>query len=69
MSKQTITTADVLKRVEAAVEEAGTAKALAAQWAISPVYLSDVRAGKRAPGPAILASLGLSASTVYSKSA
>ena len=37
-----------------------------ATWAdVSPAYLSDVLAGRREPGPKILAALGLSRRTVY----
>jgi hypothetical protein len=34
---------------------------------VSEAYLSDVLAGKRNPGPAILKALGLSQRPVYSK--
>jgi len=57
--------AEVLEKVEAAVEAAGSAKALAERWDVSQPYLSDVRAGKRAPGPSILVHLGLAAEQVY----
>jgi hypothetical protein len=60
-----MTKADVLAKIEAAVRAAGTAQALAERWAVSPSYLSDVRAGKRDPGPAILAHLGLSSIMNY----
>jgi hypothetical protein len=58
---------ELLVRIEAAVEAAGSAKALAESWGVSQPYLSDVRAGKRAPGPSILRQMGLSADTVYSE--
>jgi hypothetical protein len=59
------TATQMLAKVEAAVKAAGTAKALAEEWRVSQAYLSDVRAGKREPGPAILDRLGLSATTQY----
>ena len=65
MSKGNITKADVLARIEAAVAKAGTAQRLAAEWDLSPAYLSDVRAGNREPGPKILGRLGLTAETRY----
>ena len=58
----------VLARIEAAVNAAGTAKTLALAWGVSQPYLSDVRAGKRAPGPKILRHLGLTAEMNYSRS-
>ena len=36
-----------------------TAREYAAELGISPAYLSDIYAGKREPGPAILDRLGL----------
>ena len=42
-----------------------TAKELAAEIGISQQYLSDVYAGKRTIGPAILEELGLESETVY----
>lgn len=56
---------EVIQRIESAVEAAGSARALAEAWGVSQPYLSDVRAGKRAPGPAILVHLGLTAEQVY----
>jgi hypothetical protein len=65
MSKGTITKADVLARIEDAILRAGTAQRLAEEWEVSAAYISDVRAGKREPGPKILERLGLTAETRY----
>jgi hypothetical protein len=64
-----MTKAQVLDKIEAAIRDAGSAQALALAWDIAPSYLSDVRAGKREIGPAILGKMGLSATTVYSAAA
>ena len=63
-----MTKPQLLAHVEAAIRQAGSAKNLADQWGVSPAYISDVRAGKREPGPAILRNLGLSATTSYAAS-
>lgn len=42
-----------------AVEKAGSARAFAGQSGISEQYVCDVRAGRRAAGPAMLLALGL----------
>jgi len=49
---------EVLRRLE---ERRGnrTQKALAEEMGVSPPYLSDVLAGRRDPGPAILSFVGL----------
>ena len=65
MKTEMLTIDDVLARIEAAVEAAGSAKALCDEWDVAQSYLSDVRAGKRAPGPSILVHLGLAAEQVY----
>ncbi len=56
-----LTVEQVLARIESAVKAAGSAKALAHDWGVSEAYLSDVRGGKRMPGPSILYKLGLEA--------
>ena len=60
-----MTKTQLLNRVEAAIRQAGSAKNLADQWGVSPAYISDVRRGRRDPGPAVLRNLGLSATTSY----
>jgi hypothetical protein len=49
----------VLQRVEDAVDNFGSAKAVAEQWGISSQCLCDIRKRKRKPGPAVLKALGL----------
>jgi hypothetical protein len=61
----TMTKKQVLARIEAEITTAGSARALAALWKVSPSYLSDVRRGNRQPGLAILERLGLAADTRY----
>ena len=55
----TITKPDVLAALRKAVEDAGSARAYAEQVGLSRSYLSDVLAGRREPGPKVLAALGL----------
>jgi len=54
-----------LRALERAIVEAGTAQAFAVQHGLSPQYVGDVRYGRRAPGPAILAALGLERRVSY----
>ena len=42
-----------------------TARALAQEIGITEQYLSDVFAGRREPGPAIIAGLGLEKEVIY----
>ena len=60
-----MTKTGVLETIEAAIAAAGSAQALAAAWGISAAYLSDVRLGKREPGPKILERLGLTEISQY----
>ncbi len=50
---------DPLRALERAVRKAGSARAWAVQAGVSEAYVSDVRLGRRDPGPAVLAALGL----------
>ena len=52
------TTDDVLSAIRTRVKKAGTQVRVAADLGVSPVYLSDVLAGRRAPGPTLLRALG-----------
>lgn len=45
--------------IERLILEAGSLRALARRWKITPAYLSDLRRGRRAPGPHVLRPLGL----------
>lgn len=47
------------------VQLLGSQRAAAGQLGVSQAYLSDVLAGRRAPGPAILKALGLERETNY----
>jgi len=49
----------VIEHIVRAVNEAGSIRAVARDWGVSPSYLCDLLAGRRAPGPAILGPLGL----------
>jgi hypothetical protein len=48
-------------------DEAGSERAWALKHGVSPVYVGDVLAGRRAPGKAILATLGLVRVISYAK--
>jgi len=50
---------EIIERIEKLVAEAGSQKALADKWGISPQYLCDVLAGRRDPGNSIVKHLGL----------
>ena len=51
--------AGVAALVHARIAEAGSLRALAREWGVSPAYLSDLTNGRRGPGPKILGPLGL----------
>lgn len=48
-----------LRALELAIDKEGSARAFAARAGLSEAYVSDVRLGRRLPGPAILLALGL----------
>ena len=54
-----MTSAQIRKRLRALAAARGSQRALAATMSVTPSYLSDVLAGRREPGPAILTYLGL----------
>ncbi|ACS39424.1 hypothetical protein [Methylorubrum extorquens] len=54
-----------LKDLEDAIRHAGSARAFATAKGLSHGYVSDVRAGRREPGPAVLAALGLEKRVSY----
>lgn len=56
---------DPLRALEEAVRKAGSARAFATASGLSHGYVSDVRAGRREPGPAVLAALGLEKRVSY----
>ena len=53
------TEADIRAKVEALVVKAGSMRALAKEWNMSPAYLGDFLNSRRGPGPQILVPLGL----------
>lgn len=60
-----ITRDDLAVRIRAAVKAAGSQRALARQWEISPSYLTDLLRGLREPGPKILEVLGVERVVMY----
>jgi hypothetical protein len=50
---------DVLRKLKAVIETAGSLRETARCWGISAAYLSDVMTGNRKPGPKILKHMGL----------
>ena len=51
--------APVLRAIEREIKSAGGVRALARHWGISPSYVSDLRLGRRGPGPKVLRRLRL----------
>lgn len=47
------------KWLESKIKKAGSLRGLARELNVSPAYLSDVRTGRRFPGPKLLDPLGL----------
>lgn len=60
---------EVLRRLEAAIEEAGSQAALADRLGISRQFVNDVRAGRKEPSDKILAGIGLRREIVENKPA
>jgi hypothetical protein len=54
-----MTRAEVIREIRRRADEAGSVAALARAWRVSKVYLGAVVHGRKPPGPAILARLGL----------
>ena len=57
----------LLSALESAISAAGTAKRWAADNGLSEAYVSDVRSGRRNPGPKILNALGILERDVYQR--
>ena len=57
--KEELTEDDVRAIVEPLIVKAGSMRALAKEWNMSPAYLGDFLNGRRGPGPQILKPLGL----------
>jgi predicted transcriptional regulator len=54
-----MTESDVAKIVEHEIERAGSVRALGREWGVSPCMISDLRNGRRGPGPKVLRQLGM----------
>ncbi|MBE7197160.1 MAG: hypothetical protein INR70_05070 [Parafilimonas terrae] len=50
---------EAMRRLDACIEEAGSARAWARSVGLSEAYVCDVRNGRRAPGAGMLLALGL----------
>ena len=59
----------VMDLIAKAIETAGSQEALAIEWGISELYLSDILRGRREPGNKILKNMGLVKVLVYRKKA
>lgn len=58
-----MTVEEVRERLRARIAETGGQAAFAREYGVSTVYLQDAVTGRRSPGPAILAALGLEKET------
>lgn len=54
-----MTESDVAKLIEIEIARAGSVRALAREWKLSPCMISDIRNGRRGPGPKVLKQLGM----------
>lgn len=54
-----MTESDVKKLIAKEIARAGTMTALAREWGVSVVTISDIMAGRRGPGPKVLRNLGM----------
>ena len=50
---------DPIEQLQARVDQAGSMRKLATEIGVSAAYISDILAGNREPGPAVLEPLGL----------
>lgn len=57
--------ADVRALIRSAADAQGSYKNLATAWDVSPQYLSDILAGRREPGRAVLQRLGLAQERIF----
>lgn len=58
MSDQYLTRPQVLARIKAEIDKAGSAAALATKMGVSPAYITNVASGK-APGPKLRKLIGV----------
>jgi len=59
MKRRIVQRAEVARRIRVAIQQAGSQRAWAERVGVSPVFICNVLQGKRAPGPKVLAALGL----------
>lgn len=64
-TRNALTLEDVLGQIRRRVAHEGSQQAAAHRLCVSPQYLSDILAGRKEPGPAILAALELTPFTLY----
>lgn len=64
-----VAASEPLRVLERAIKKEGSTKAWARRAGLSRQYVSDVRSGKRAPGPGMLLALGLVRVVSYEPSA
>lgn len=50
---------DMREAIQVAIDCAESQRSLARTWGVSPSYLTDLRLGRRLPGPSILKHFGL----------
>ncbi len=63
--RSTFRSGDVVQRLKGECARVGSQRAWAKQAGVSEAYISDVLAGRREPGEAILTVLGLTRQVVY----
>ncbi len=62
-----ITHDELIELIRAAAKGAGSQRALARQWDVTPSYITDLLYGLRDPGPKILEALGYERLVFYQK--
>lgn len=65
--KTPVTEAQVRDRLAAEIVRAKGVRALAREWGMSPAVICMAANGRRGPGPAILARLGVTATAVVTR--
>lgn len=66
-TKTTVSESQVRKLLARQIERSGGVRALAREWDLSPTVISMTSNGHRRPGPAILARLGIVATSKVSR--
>lgn len=62
-----ITRDELTELIRAAARKAGSQRALARGWKVTPAYITDLLKGLRDPGPRILAAMGYERVVLYRK--